>query len=168
VLWDPKETEDLARDGGIIIFRGNEITTNQGDILVFGLEEDLQGVVAIRNLHKKVQAAGGYMIAAHPFRGFKTFGISQLHMNVDQALKRKVFQYVDGLEIRNGKLNEQENDMAEKVAERLNLAGVAGSDAHNVDEIGKWITIFEREIKTEEELIGELKAGRFTIGSARP
>ncbi|MBW2140987.1 MAG: PHP domain-containing protein [Deltaproteobacteria bacterium] len=107
------------------------------------------------------------MIAAHPFRGFKTFGIGQLQMDVDQACKRKVFQYVDGLEVRNGKLNEQENDMAAQVAERLDLLGVAGSDAHNVDEVGKWITVFDREIENEQELIEELRAGRFTIGSAR-
>jgi len=116
---------------------------------------------------KKVREAGGLMIAAHPFRGFKTFGIGQLQMDVDQACKRKVFQYVDGLEVRNGKLNEQENDMAAQVAERLDLLGVAGSDAHNVDEVGKWITVFDREIENEQELIEELRAGRFTIGSAR-
>ena len=167
VIWDPEEVEELARGQDITVFRGNEITTNQGDILVFGFEEDLQGVVAIQDLRKKVQAAGGFMIAAHPFRGFKTFGIGQLKMNVDQACKRRVFQYVDGLEIKNGKLNEQENHMAEEVAERLNLVGVAGSDAHNVDEIGKWITIFEREINSEQELIEEIKARRFSVGSAR-
>jgi len=167
VIWDPEEVEELAGGQDITVFRGNEITTNQGDILVFGFEEDLQGVVAIQDLRKKVQAAGGFMIAAHPFRGFKTFGIGQLKMNVDQACKRRVFQYVDGLEIKNGKLNEQENHMAEEVAERLNLVGVAGSDAHNVDEIGKWITIFEREINSEQELIEEIKARRFSVGSAR-
>ncbi|MBW2052388.1 MAG: PHP domain-containing protein [Deltaproteobacteria bacterium] len=167
VIWNPGEVEDLARGGDIKIFRGNEITTNQGDILVFGLEEDLQGVIPIKKLHKKVREAGGLMIAAHPFRGFKTFGIGQLQMDVDQACKRKVFQYVDGLEVRNGKLNEQENDMAAQVAERLDLLGVAGSDAHNVDEVGKWITVFDREIENEQELIEELRAGRFTIGSAR-
>ncbi|MBW2061065.1 MAG: PHP domain-containing protein [Deltaproteobacteria bacterium] len=167
VIWDPHEVDELARDEGIKIFRGNEITTNQGDILVFGYEEDLQGVVPIKVLHNKVREANGFMIAAHPFRGFKTFGIGQLKMNVDQACKRKVFQYIDSIEVRNGKLNEQENDMASQVAERLGLPGTAGSDAHNLDEVGKWITVFERDVQNEQELMEELRAGRFTIGSAR-
>ena len=166
-LWPPGEVEKLARDGGIRIFRGNEITTDQGDILVFGYEEHVQGIVTIQELYERVAAAGGYMIAAHPFRGFLVFGIGQLQMNVEHASQRRVFQYVNALEIGNGKVTEQENEMARQVAEKLDMHGVAGSDAHLIDEVGKWITIFEREIQNERELIEELAAGRFSIGSAR-
>jgi predicted metal-dependent phosphoesterase TrpH len=166
-LWQQREAEELARDGGIRIFRGNEITTDQGDILVFGYEENIQGIVTIQELHEKVAATGGYMIAAHPFRGFLVFGIGQLQMNVEQASQRRVFQYVNALEIRNGKVTEQENDMARQVAEKLDMHGVAGSDAHLIDEVGRWITIFERDIQNEQDLIEELKAGRFKTGSAR-
>ena len=31
-----RKVEERSRTGGILIFQGNEITTNQGDILVFG------------------------------------------------------------------------------------------------------------------------------------
>ena len=51
--------------------------------------------------------------------------------------------------------------MAHKVAEKLNLPGTGGSDAHRIDEVGKWITIFEKEIRNEAELVEELHAGRF-------
>lgn len=166
-LWHPREAEELARDGGIRIFRGNEITTDQGDILVFGYEENIQGIVTIQELHERVAAAGGYMIAAHPFRGFLVFGIGQLQMNVDHASQRRVFQYVNALEVGNGKVTEQENDMARQVAEKLDMHGVAGSDAHLIDEVGRWVTIFERDIQNEQDLIEELKAGRFKTGSAR-
>jgi predicted metal-dependent phosphoesterase TrpH len=166
-LWHPHETEELAKDEGIRIFRGNEITTDQGDILVFGYEEDVQGIVTIQELHDAVTKAGGFMIAAHPFRGFLVFGIGQLQMNVDQASQRRVFQYVNALEVRNGKVTEQENDMARQVAEKLDMPGVAGSDAHLIDEVGKWVTIFERNIQNEQDLIEELQAGRFKTGSAR-
>jgi hypothetical protein len=40
--------------------------------------------------------------------------------------------------------------------------GVAGSDAHRLDEVGRCVTIFEREVHTERELIEELRARRFT------
>ena len=166
VVWDPVDVENLARQGGIKIFRGNEYTTNQGDILVFGFYEDLKELLTIEQLHEKVKAAGGFMIAAHPFRGFKTFGIGQLQMTVEQACKRKVFDFVDAVEIGNGKVSADENDMARKVAEKLGLSGTGGSDAHRVDEIGKWVTDFEKDIQDENELVQELLAGRFAAVKA--
>lgn len=161
--WSSKEVEEWSRADGIRIFQGNEITTNQGDILVFGFDPDLKGVVSIQDLRQEVEAAGGLMIAAHPFRGFLLFGISQLQLDVAQACKRTVFQFVDGLEVKNSKVTDHENDMAHRVAERLGLIGVAGSDAHRPDDVGKCITIFEREVRTERELIEELRARRFTV-----
>ena len=161
VVWDPAEVKQLAQEAGIRIFRGNEFTTNQGDILVFGFYEDIKELLIIQDLREKVTAAGGYMIAAHPFRGFKTFGIGQLQMTVEQAAKRKVLEFVDAVEIGNGKLSPDENDMARKVAEKLGLPGTGGSDAHRVDELATWVTVFENEINDEDELLQELHAGRF-------
>ena len=102
------------------------------------------------------------MIAAHPFRGFKTFGIGQLQMTVDQACKRKVLEFIDAIEVGNGKLSPDENDMAWKVSEKLGIPGTGGSDAHRIDEVGKWLTVFEKDIRSERELVEEFYAGRFT------
>jgi len=160
--WTPQEVNTLSRMGRIRIFQGNEVTTNQGDILVFGYDRDIKGVVAIQDLRKEVEAVGGVMIAAHPFRGFLLFGISQLQLSVEQACKRKVFQHVDALEIFNCKVTNPENEMARQVGERLGLVGVAGSDAHRLDEVGKCVMVFQREIQNEKKLIEELRARRFT------
>jgi len=164
-IWPREEVDRLADEGGIRIFRGNEFTTNQGDILVFGYDEDVKTLLMIQELRKAVLDAGGFMIAAHPFRGFKTFGIGKLQMTVEQACKRKVFSFVDAIEVGNGKLSPGENEMAAQVAGKLGLLGTVGSDAHRVDEIGRWVMNFEREIDDEGELVRELKAGRFTIVS---
>jgi histidinol phosphatase-like PHP family hydrolase len=161
VLWDAEDVDELGRDTGVRIFRGNEFTTNQGDILVFGFYRDIKELMIIQDLREEVKAAGGFMIAAHPFRGFKTFGIGQLQMTVEQACKRKVLEFVDAVEIGNGKLSPDENDMARKVAAELDLPGTGGSDAHRVDEVGKWVTVFEKDIRDENELVRELHAGRF-------
>ncbi|UCE55757.1 MAG: PHP domain-containing protein [Desulfobacterales bacterium] len=162
VVWSPEDVEKLAKEGDIRVFRGNEFTTNQGDILVFGYYKDIKELLTINELQEEVKKAGGYMIAAHPFRGFKTFGIGQLQMTVEQACRRKVFEFVDAIEIGNGKLADDENDMARKVAEKLGVPGTGGSDAHRIDEVGNWLTVFEKEIKNELELVEELQAGRFT------
>lgn len=162
-LWDPMDIAELAARDGIRVFQGNEITTNQGDILVFGYEKDVKGVVAIQDLREAVTEAGGLMFAAHPFRGFLVFGFAQLQMDLDQACRRSVFRYVDGLEVLNCRLTKQENDLARQVAQRLGLLGVAGSDAHRLDEVGRYVTVFQREVHTEAELLEELRAGRFTV-----
>jgi predicted metal-dependent phosphoesterase TrpH len=163
VVWDRQAVDKLAQEGGIKIFRGNEFTTNQGDILVFGYEKDIRGLLTIQELYDEVKTVEGFMIAAHPFRGFKTFGISQLQLTVEQACKRTVFNFVDAIEIKNGRLSDEENEMALNVAAQLGLRGTAGSDAHKPAEVGKWVTDFEAEIQNEEELVEELRAGRFTI-----
>lgn len=167
VLWSQDEVNELAGTNGIRIFRGNEITTAQGDVLVFGLEKDIQGVIPIQMLKKEVDIANAYSILAHPFRGFKVFGISDLKMSVEQAAGKKALSYVDAVEIRNGKVSEQDNQMAEEVARFLGLPGTAGSDAHNLDEVGTWVMDFEREPQDETELVQELKAGRYSIKTLR-
>ena len=162
-LWEKSDVEALASTGGIKIFRGNEFTTNQGDVLVFGYYEDIKDLLMIQDLREAVLQAGGFMIAAHPFRGFKTVGIGQLQMTLEQACKRKIFRYVDAIEIGNGKLSPSENEMSRNVAVQLGLLGTAGSDAHRADEIGRWVMDFERDFSSEEELVRELKAGRFAV-----
>jgi predicted metal-dependent phosphoesterase TrpH len=167
VMWDWDEVVGLAGDEGIRIFRGNEITTAQGDVLVFGLERNVQGIITIQELHQIVQSGGGFSIAAHPFRGFKMFGVGQLGMTLDQACKKKLLQYVDAIEIRNGRVTEKENEVAGNVAEKLGLRGTAGSDAHEIGVLGTWVTDFKKDIVSEADLLRELKAGNFTVGSAR-
>ena len=163
VIWTPDEVEELAGKTGIRILRGNEFTTNQGDILVFGFDEDIKELLTIEELNEKVKAVDGLMIAAHPYRGFKTFGIGALQMTVEQASKRKVLNYVDAIEIGNGKLSDQENDMARQVADKTGLITTVGSDAHQLDELGKWVMDFEKDLVNEQDLIRELRAGRYKV-----
>jgi predicted metal-dependent phosphoesterase TrpH len=70
---------------------------------------------------------------------------------------------VDGLEVYNCKVTDPENKMAAQVAEKLGLLGVAGSDAHRLNEVGRCVTVFERTISTEKELVEELHTRRFTV-----
>ena len=162
VLWSPEAVQRLAGDSGLVILRGNEITTAQGDVLVFGFYEDIQGVIPVRQLFKRVEAAGGFSILAHPFRGFKVFGIGDLHMSVEQACQKKALEYVHAVEIANGKVRPEENRMAADVAARLDLPGTGGSDAHNLDELGLHATEFEDDIRSDADLVRALRAGRFS------
>ena len=158
-LWEPHRVEDLRQRHGFLILRGNEITTDQGDILVFGLEEDIQGIIRLETLRKKVLDFGGVMIAAHPFRGFLVFGAGELGLTVEKAMDRELFRHVDAIEMLNGKVTRRENRLAEQVAMALNLPMTGGSDAHEASEVGLFATRFTAAIETERDLLDALRSG---------
>lgn len=160
-VWTPGQVEALRQKHSFPVLRGNEITTNQGDMLVFGLEKDIKGIITLEDLREEVLAAGAFMIAAHPFRGFLTFSTVQLGLTPETAAQRPLFRLVDGVEVLNGKVTEKENAFSSSVAQALRLPATGGSDAHQASEVGKYATRFFAEVHTEAELIQALKSGEF-------
>lgn len=158
-LWDRETVEEIMSKHGLLILHGNEIATDQGDILVFGLEKNIAGIIRLQELREEVLKAGGAMIAAHPFRGFLTFGVGQLGLTPQQAIKRAVFRYVDAIEVLNGKVTDKENAFAAEVAAGLGLTQTGGSDAHEREEVGIFATGFECALRDEKDLIEALKTG---------
>jgi predicted metal-dependent phosphoesterase TrpH len=158
-IWDPEVVEDLQQRHGFLVLRGNEITTDQGDMVVFGFHKDIKGIIKLEELRAEVSKVGGFMIVAHPFRGFLTFGIGQLGLTPEKAMARPLFESVDAVEVLNSKSTAKENDFAAKVALGLNLPATGGSDAHEVSEVGIFATRFHQGLKDERELVEALKAG---------
>ena len=158
-VWDPKTLAELRQRHDFLILRGNEIATDQGDMLVFGFDGDIKGVMRLDELRRKVLKTGGFIIAAHPFRGFLTFGIGQLGLTPEKAMERPLFQHVDAVEVLNSKVSDKENRFSSQVAAGLGLPGTGGSDAHEVEEVGVYATRFSDTITNEEELVAALKGG---------
>ena len=167
-VWHPSQVEDLRQNHGFLVLRGNEITTDQGDMLVFGLDRDIQGIIKLEELRKEVLRAGGYIIVAHPFRGFLTFDVGQLGLTPEKAMERPLFKFVDAVEVLNSKVTEQENSFALKVAVGLDLPATGGSDAHEVSEVGIYGTEFSDPIRDEKGLIDALKESRYSPIAFKP
>ena len=165
--WKREDIQKLAQETGFLILRAMEVTTKEGDILVFGLHEEMNTVMTAAELRTHVDGVGGYMVAAHPFRGFLMFGFSELSLTPERAAERPIFQAVHAIEAFNSKVSQQETETAFEVAGRLGLPCVAGSDAHAIEAVGKFFTEFEENISSEEELLNALIAGRFSIESLR-
>jgi predicted metal-dependent phosphoesterase TrpH len=164
--WDIDLARKLGREHDFIILCGMEVSTDLGHILVYGLEEYVSGIIYAEKLRQVVDQVGGIMFAAHPYR--KAF--VQTHgrwdapkptLTVQEASDRTIVQLVDGLEVYNGATGDRENAMAVAVGEHIGLRGIGGSDAHSELGLGCCVTQFERHIRTEAELIEELRAGRF-------
>ena len=161
-VWDKAVVEDLRKRHGFLIFRGNEITTDQGDVVVFGLEKDIKGIIKLEELRQEVIRAGGFMIVAHPFRGFLTFNVGQLGLTPEKAMERSLFKQVDAVEVLNSKVTEQENSFASEVAAGLSLPTTGGSDAHEVTEVGIYATRFAEAITNEKDLVEALKGKNYS------
>ena len=160
-LWSADAVLALRKKHNFLIFRANEIVTEQGDMLVFGFHEDIQGIIKLVELKKRVAAVEGFIVAAHPFRGFLTFGADDVGLTTEEAMAREMFQSVDGVETMNGKVTATENGLAQKVANGLGLSATGGSDAHDISTLGTYATAFERTINSERELLSALKNGRY-------
>lgn len=160
-VWSAEAVLALREKHDFLVLRANEIITEQGDMLVFGFYENLQGITKLADLKKQVAAVGGFIVAAHPFRGFLTFGADDVGLTSDSAMAREMFKWVNGVETLNGKVTDTENKLARDVAKGLGLSSTGGSDAHDASTLGVYATAFDEIIDSEESLLAALKQGRY-------
>lgn len=159
--WEIEEIRRLSQKWKFLVINGVEVDTVEGHVLVFGLHRDFARTLRAHELRKMANQAGGVIIAAHPFKNFLIFGVSDLGLSPERASQRPIFKLVDALEGFSGKTAERENLLAQEVARVLRMNMTGGSDAHSSEGLGKCVTIFENNIKDEAELIQELKKGQF-------
>lgn len=148
---------EYAREQGFKVFRGMEVFTELGDMLVFGWEENIRYYLfPFADLKHEVGKRNGVIIPAHPCRGVADARHRQRHGMTDDLLES-----IFAIETRNGAMTRKSNDEAELLREAYDLFGVGGSDAHHVSHIGRCVTLFEDEPDSEEELMEALRAGRY-------
>ncbi len=169
--WDPDKLGDLARRHDFLVLPGIEVNTEHGHVLVFGPDRYVFGMHRVGELASHVGAAGGVMIAAHPYRRQLPFelrhegpstssGHAWAHA-MERALRNPTYRHVCAVEAHNGRGTPRENAFARELSDRLGLPAVAASDAHQRDDLGRCATEFLRPIADLSDLIAELKAGRF-------
>ncbi len=154
-LWSENEIEALKRETGseLKIFRGQEVTSSVGHLLVLGYYKKLQEYLPLDEVLSKVHDEGGLVILAHPFRYGNLIGH---HL---EKLKNK-FDCFDGIEALNGNQIANENEYGMKVWKDLGMTGLGGSDAHSVGMLGTYATKFLNPVENEVDLIREIKEGR--------
>lgn len=100
------------------------------------------------SMHDYCKKNGFLVSQAHPFRGMINY--------------RKP-EVLDGVEVFNGNPRQNShNDSARKFAEENGLIMTAGSDFHETDDCVSGV-ILENAVKTEKELVSELKKRKHTI-----
>ncbi|MBN2898470.1 MAG: PHP domain-containing protein [Clostridia bacterium] len=145
---------ELTKNSGIHVIVGVEIYTLDGDLLCYGIDEMPEKRMSAQETIDYVNARGGVCVAAHPFRDNR------------RGLEEVLYQ-VNGLaalEGYNGRTKPEDNFKSISTADSLALPICGGSDAHTVEEIGNFVTVFEDAITSEADLIAALRSGRFSAG----
>jgi hypothetical protein len=162
--WDPEEARALARRHDYLVLPGIEINTEDGHILVYGVKRYVYGMHRSPELARVVERAGGVMVASHPYRRQMPWHVRDDH-DYEEALRRAsrnpAYRYCTALEKINGRGTIKENTFAARLCEFMGMAGTGGSDCHARSDVGRCATYFERDIESMEDLIEELKGGRF-------
>lgn len=120
-----------------------------------------------RELREFVEKAGGVSVAAHPFRSSFNRSSSNSPGGVATDHKYQLLELVDAMEVINGWSSEAEVVHCQKVSKELSLNGTGGSDAHIPAQVGCCVTVFESVIRSEAELVAELKQGKFKAEDRR-
>ncbi len=148
---------EFARDKGFLVFRGMEVYTEQGDMIVFGWEANIRYYLfPFADLRAEVEKRDGIIIPAHPCRG-----IADARHRSKEQIEPELLEAIDCFEVCNGAIPRKANAKARKLAEKYGLFGTGGSDAHHVSHIGRCVTVFEEEPENEAELIEALRGGRY-------
>jgi predicted metal-dependent phosphoesterase TrpH len=144
-----KRVRKLAKELGIILIPGVEITTPYGDILALGVDEVFSGSPS--EIIEKIRKAGGVSILAHPYGGFWRKSFAEM----------KTVKEFDAIEVFNAVTNDnfgiEANIKAMELAKKLKKPGTAGSDAHTLDMVGTAVT------KAKGDIIEAIKKGTAKI-----
>lgn len=150
---------EKAAEGKINILLGMELRFqskgNNNDYLVYGVTEEFLYAhpeilnLNIRSFSDLAHKNGMMIFQAHPFRNGMTI------VNPKN---------LDGIEIYNGNpRHNSRNHIAEQWAKTFGLMTSSGSDYHEYEDIARGGIYFKREIKTNGELLSELRRGDYKI-----
>ncbi len=125
----------------LVILPGIEIGTEEGDLIILGVEEKPTYPVSLSTLVDFARETGGTVVIPHPYR---SLGIGDCAMNIN----------AHAVEILNPTATRRENVLAQELSRTRNLPGVAGTDAHNAAELWTVCTEVEAQPTVDGVLTG--------------
>jgi hypothetical protein len=124
------------------------------DYLIYGVDEDWlkhQGNMMAwweKKMYENMHKQGYIVYQAHPFRP------GMIRCNPD---------YIDGVEIYNGKTDKEANDKAYEWAKKNGKLMISGSDFHVLGNLARGGIITEKPIRNNDDLLDTLRAQNFEM-----
>ena len=122
-------------------------------MLVLGITELPPKPWKVRDVIDFSRKKDGVVVVAHPYR---EHGLGSLAKNYS----------VDAVEVLNGGTQSSLNKLAEELAREMGLSGVAGSDAHNIEDLWSVYTEIEASLNVDE-ILAAIRKGFVRASSAR-
>ena len=153
--WDA--VADNPKYEGFTVIRGMEYDTKDaGHILVIMPDGVYLPILRVRGMKLRrlimiVHALGGVLGPAHPY------GVATSSMMGFRKMKPHHLKHMDFIEVFNTCELPESNRLANHLAKRYRLPGIAGSDSHVTDYIGKAYTEIHHQIHCNNDLIEAIK-----------
>lgn len=113
-----------------LVIVGEEIMTTRGELLAAYVQEEIPAGLTPQETIKILKEQGAFISVSHPFDRLRKGGW-------DEKDLLDIIHQVDAIEIFNARcMNPIFNVQAQQFAEKYNLAGTVGSDAHAAFEVG--------------------------------
>jgi len=166
--FDPSRDYRALEDRyGLLILNAAEVETDYGHVLVYGVNEDILARFDFRDVRlpaaeliAEVTRLGGIALPCHPGRA--TVGLCA-HYQTKPPLAGVV-----AVEALNGGSRGGEDARVEELIARHGYKAFGGSDSHLVSFVGVCATEFEAEVRSIEDLVRELRDGRYRPVDFRP
>lgn len=149
---------EIGREKGLLVLGGCELRFdhNENDYLVFGMTaevcRDWKKICAMKEEEFSAFAKenGILFYQAHPFRN---------RMSVVNP------EYLFGIEVQNTHpRHDSRNDIAKMWAEKYNLHKIAGSDCHQIQDVGTSAIYTDYEVRNMDDLVHVLRNDLYEIG----
>lgn len=123
-----------------LVIVGEEIMTTRGEILAAYVTEEIPAGLTPLETIRILREQGAFISVSHPFDAWRKGGWKEADL-------LEIIPHVDAIEIFNSRcMDPRFNQRAMAFAEKHNLPGTVGSDAHAIFEVGKsvvWLDPFQ-------------------------
>jgi predicted metal-dependent phosphoesterase TrpH len=121
-----------------LVIVGEEIMTTRGEILAAFVKEEIPAGLTPQATIKILKEQGAFISVSHPFDRHRKGGWEEKDL-------LEIIHQVDAIEIFNSRcMNPMFNVQAKQFAEKYNLAGTVGSDAHAAFEVGASVIVLDQ------------------------
>jgi len=148
------EAQQFAANLPLLIIPGIEIKSKEGDILGLNIQKIISNGLSAKETIKKIKEAGGMVIVPHPFGWFCGF----------KGDLKEILREADGVEVLNASIFGPGNKKALAFAQKFNLPFTAGSDAHNLNLVGRAYLEIPGQNISIEEIFNKIKNRDVKIG----
>lgn len=130
----------MAKETNFLIIPGIEISSLDGHVLALNVQEPIQKGLSVDETVDRIHSLGGIAVACHPTSFFKG------------SLGERISAKFDAVEVINASAFPFKYSIkqAQRIASRLGIAQVGGSDAHYGPEMGCAYTVVNAESEVED------------------